>query len=66
MRLQRYDLDRGAVTFRLVLEPRDLDRVQLDDHDWMVLQDCCTDDAGVADTLLALELIARRLEEVGP
>ena len=64
MTLTRHeDLIGHKVTFVLVFNDVDYVRARFDAFDYAVIADCEKPDATVADHLLALELIARRIQE---
>lgn len=56
-------VDRDEDVYTLTVSHGALRRVRFTEFDRMLLRDCQSDGATVADKLLALELIARRVEE---
>lgn len=60
-----YDHDAVAGKQTVVFEfyDHELAPTTFDQVDWLVIADCQSDDATIADKLLALELIARRIQE---
>jgi hypothetical protein len=61
MILERHASDGLRVT--LSIAERELMSMKLLPGDQLLLNDCDREDASIADRLLALELIARRIEE---
>jgi len=53
----------GRRVYTLYIDDLDIVRAKFQPWDFAVLADCGKDDRTVADRLLALELIARRIEE---
>lgn len=57
---------RGEHVFTLTVSDSELSRARFDMFDHALFADCEGDDISVSDKLLALELIARRLELSAP
>jgi hypothetical protein len=57
---KHHPVDRDEVVYTLTLNGGDLARARLTTYDRLLLADC---DASIADRLLALELIVRRIEQ---
>jgi hypothetical protein len=55
--------DRDERVYTLTIPGGDLMRARFDRFDRLLLADCQSPDATVADSLLALELIVRRIEQ---
>jgi hypothetical protein len=62
---QQRELITNATIYVLRIEDLDLVLAPLDSFDLMLLREC-SDSASIADKLLALECIARRIEQAQP
>jgi hypothetical protein len=57
------NIDTSRVRYTLDVDARALAEVDLDDVDRALLRECGADDASIADRLLALEMLMRRMQE---
>lgn len=57
------DLWNGNQRWVVTITPRDYDSAKFGSGDYLLMAECGKDTATIADQLLALELIARRIEE---
>lgn len=60
---QHVEAQSGDTVFQLRLADADLRNVKLSHFERAVIRECDSPDASLADRLLGLELLARRLEE---
>lgn len=60
---ESYDLLTGEFTYTIKIERRELIHTTFYSFDRALFDDCNTENVTIADRLLALELIARRIEE---